>query len=182
MAIIVPGLSDKGAIREFLDRMRVPGVRIDSVEGDARVFSKMKGIARNLERLGFDKVLGLRDCECSDPDEYRTEANRIAKEIRKQGIKVDVQFCIVIHALEAWLLADDTAIEKVIPPKLKLRFSNPEAPCEPKKIMRELFNKAGLDYQTGTKYAPEIAKHSDIKVIARKCPSFRKFQKLVRDP
>lgn len=61
-------------------------------------------------------------------------------------------------------------------------LSDEKAKCEPKKIMRELFNKVGLDYQTGTKYAPEIAKHSDIKVIARKCPSFKEFQKLVRDP
>jgi hypothetical protein len=183
LAIIVPGLSDEGAIKELLKKMRVHGVRVDNAHGDARVFSKMKGLARNLERLGFDKVIGLRDCECSDPSEYRKKANREIKAVRQQGIKkVDVRFCIMVHALEAWLLADESAIKEVIRKELKRSFSNPEAPCEPKKIMKGLFSKAGFYYQTGTKYAPEIAKHSDIKVIAKQCPSFREFQKLVRDP
>jgi hypothetical protein len=82
--------------------------------------------------------------------------------------------------LEAWLLADHKALETVLSrlshPVRLTRERTPEAVSNPKKRLIKLFKeKAGREYNDRVNAEGIMKEVTDLKKIARACPSFARF-------
>ena len=82
--------------------------------------------------------------------------------------------------LEAWLLADHTALETVLsrpsrPVRLG-RIRDPEAESNPKKRLTKIFkDKAGWEYNDRVNAEGIIKAVQDLDKVARACPTFARF-------
>jgi len=126
-----------------------------------------------------EKVVVLLDSHCSDPIEVKKIVRKNEKEVAKE-LSIPVKYGVVIHALEAWLLSDTLALEKVVGGIIR-SIAEPEKDCKPDEIMKDIFRKNNGQYSK-TFHAPKIAHQSDPNEISKKCNSFREFVKLVEDP
>jgi hypothetical protein len=121
------------------------------------------------------KVIICKDSECTDPKEFCRVEEEFKKEF--QGFKIPVQICIVVHALEGWLMADAESLSKFLgDARIKIP-KNSESLCKPKEALMELFRKANRDYIPKRE---KIAEMADIERIAKNNKSFARFRKLLK--
>lgn len=162
-----------------IEKRRVPA-------GDMLSDDKMEGILIPLIRQHPDisKVLIFRDCECAEPKEiqqFHERMRRIEKELRdriRRRIRgVEISYILVIHALEAWLMADGQAVREVLGNDVADRLpANPEHECRPRQLLEWL-----SDLFDHMKHDKELAKRARPEIIKVKCPSFQKLEQALRD-
>jgi hypothetical protein len=84
---------------------------------------------------------------------------------------------IVVQMLEAWLVADPVALERVV--GIKSSFRNPERVRNPKSELQRLLSRR-------TAYTPEVARRLaeqvDLQLLERRCRQFSAFRKALVDP
>jgi len=130
-----------------------------------------------LEHHDLTKVIICRDSECTNPKHIEREFRRGEEEL--QGLKIPVQLCVVVHALEGWLMADAESLSNFLGgPRLLKIPKNSESLCKPKEALRELFRKANRDY-IAQRDCPRIAEMADIKRMAKNNKSFAHFCELL---
>ncbi|MDI6886471.1 MAG: DUF4276 family protein, partial [archaeon] len=119
----------------------------------------------------------LKDSHCSDPQE---KERNLEGRLRDLGVSFDgnISVCIVVHAIESWLLADEDAIGDYLGTKIK-EIHNPENACKPEEILDEIFKKNGREYLKGGEDPREIAKRLRLEKVIKKCPSFIKFKTFI---
>src|SRR5712692_2475002 len=83
---------------------------------------------------------------------------------------LDVRCVVAVPMLEAWLLADENAVQRVCGSSRV--FQNPERIEDPKSELRRLLNQRP--------YTREVARHiaeiADVNLVAKRCPSFQKLR------
>jgi len=132
-----------------------------------------------LKHHDLTKVIICKDSECTDPKEIEREFSDVEKKLQEFKIKIPVQLCIVVHALEGWLMADAESLSKFLgDARIKIP-KNSESLCKPKEALRELFRKANRDY-IAKRDCPKIAEMADIERIAKNNKSFARFRKLLK--
>ena len=94
--------------------------------------------------------------------------------------KRKVFFVCIEEELEAWLLADKTALETVLSKSSRAvrlnRFKNPETIDNPKKRLTKIFKQeAGWEYNDRVNAEGIIKAVSDLKTVAKACPTFSRF-------
>ena len=102
--LIVEGPPNRAFVLELARRLRA-SVKVRMA---GRGWRKIAAYVRELLTSGCDKVMVLLDSHCSDPEAW---LRFISEKLRQQGLGqyIDggrLRLCAVVHALEAWLLAD----------------------------------------------------------------------------
>ena len=71
----------------------------------------MRGFQRGLQGIEASLIIVL-DNDENDPEEFKSQLNNVAD---MNSIQMDYVFCIAIEEIEAWLLGDESAIQKAYP-------------------------------------------------------------------
>jgi hypothetical protein len=135
---------------------------------------------RALRDLGWRRFVISYDADNHDPKERRAEVVRTIAEPAQ--ITEDCCIVIPVQEIEAWILADIEAVSKVFPswrPKPTKR--NPETIASPKEYLESqsrLTNKKPI-YAHAT-HNELVAKHLQLDVVAKRCPSFRPLVAFVK--
>lgn len=165
MGVFVEGPTDEKVVAEVASDLGIPA-DVQSVGGG---FDAAK-INRYRDHHGHDSALVLRDTECGRPDERYRQLRSAGKIAALEG---DAEVCFAECAIEAWLLADASALGTVLdqdvdPPP------DPERLRDPKRKLRQLFRDArGFSSgYNGPKHAPDIAAAMDVDTVAERCESF----------
>lgn len=127
------------------------------------------------------KILICVDSHCTPPEEIQKKAKQMQRTLAKRGLRKPVRYCVIVHALEGWLLADTQALSKFLNVKVNLP-ANPESICKPKDELSGIFRKAGRSDYNPTRDNFKIAELVNLGQLAKGNSSFAKFCKLVKDP
>lgn len=133
MGVIVEGESDEKVIRDITHKLGV-NAEIRRSKRGAKIQSPTKTRSYVLDLLhDCDRIVILKDSHCSDPEE---KESNFEKRLRELGLSLDgnISVCIVVHAIESWLLADEEAISDYLGSKVK-EVHNPENACKPEEIL-----------------------------------------------
>ncbi len=177
MGVIVEGESDEKVIREITHKLGV-NAEIRRSKRGAKIQSPTKTKSYVLDLLhDCDTIIILKDSHCSDPEEI--ESN-FGNRLRELGLSIDgtISVCIVVHAIESWLLADEEAIGDYLSTTIK-EIHNPENACKPEEILDEIFKENNREYLKGGEDPREIAKRLRLERVIKKCPSFIKFKRVL---
>lgn len=162
---------------------------------DCIVRKHFEGRRFSVKRKGYDGCPGLmrkgqRDIRawigqgisrfliCHDSDAHPPKSIRELVKSKIVGTSVATGYCIVVpvQEIEAWLIADETAINEVIP---SFRFEghpNPESIDSPKEwLIRKSRASNGKPLYSPTTFNAAVARRLTFDTVAKKCPSFREF-------
>jgi len=177
IGFIVEGPSDEKVAEELSRKLRIQS-KIKQMHGTINP-KKAKAFADLLLDMDCENVLILKDSHCSDPAKIEKNLrDRLIEESLRDKIDREVKICIVVHAIESWLLADEEAIADYLGSRVK-GINNPENECKPDEVLDEIFRKHGKDYLKGGEAPREIAKRLSLEKVAKKCPSFIKFKTFI---
>jgi hypothetical protein len=181
--LFVEGIYDEGVFIELVQRIvpvrEPPIVRV--CRGVARLMKEFPALLRDLEFAcagrPVDKALVIRDW--AGPDPLAMEARmRAILGSRSYCFPRGVEFCIVRHAIEAWLLADTDAINALAGERRGRSIPEQQGQLEeiddPKEVLSRLLARARLPYDP--KICREIARRANIETLRYRCPSFRAFE------
>lgn len=121
-------------------------------------------------------------CYDSDGSDAEARRQRIARElIRPSG--VTAKFCAVVpvQELEAWFLADLSAIQAVLTGfRPNTSYERPESIADPKEHLNRItrIGNSRPRYSNAL-HNPHFAKHLNIAEVSRKCPSFVPFYRFI---
>ncbi|MBI4481897.1 MAG: DUF4276 family protein [Acidobacteria bacterium] len=182
IGLFVEGRSDKGSIPHLIKGL-VPNAGVEprtATSGDMLSPEKMEGYLIPLTRQHPDvqKVLIVRDCECTDPSVLRPLSARVQSHLSQQFPSLIVRFVLAVHALEAWLMADRTATGQVLGPNVARQLpANPELECRPRQLLEQLSDKFNH-----VRDNERIAGVANVSAIAACSPSFAQLQTALKDP
>jgi hypothetical protein len=177
IGFIVEGPSDEKVVEEICRKLQVqPKIKRMRKAINPR---KAKAFAEFLLGLDCERVIILQDSHCSSPVKVEENLrNRLIEESLKAKMNRAVKICIVVHAIESWLLADEEAIGDYLRSKVRGIY-NPENECKPDVVLDEIFKRYGRDYFKGGEAPREIAKRLSLERVTEKCPSFIKFKTFI---
>ncbi|MBT9159752.1 MAG: DUF4276 family protein [Dehalococcoidia bacterium] len=172
---VVEDNAQEKAVIELTKKMgiRTPGKLIRVMKGN-RLEKGCKHVQDMLSR-GCAKVIVLKDMEGAPRD--------LEERFREKGFPPQARLLVIVREIETWFLADEDALEDYLGIRVK-SFPKPEGIPDPKGKLNHIFEKArgkGSGYHEAGTDPAEIAKRLRLKVVERKCPSFRKFKKEVQD-
>jgi hypothetical protein len=170
IGLILEGKDDEAAIPVLVLRCR-SGIKVITRQCRGTVKGKVVGLVAELNRsYPLERILVVCDADGEKPE-------NVLAGIRKTGIEKNrfpVIPLVIVQMLEAWLLADPEALEKVI--GFRKDFINPERERDPKTTLERLLRQTG-------RYTPaiaaRIAQQIDLKVLRKRCPRFEIFRKAV---
>jgi len=181
LGLFVEGKSDKKAIPILIRKILNTGGKTPAViarlvpRGDMFKAIKVRAYIKRLlnEHPEISKIVVCVDSECTGPQEIEQEVRKVKQHLLR--LKVNLQYVVIVHALEAWLAADPKALRKVtghtgIIPNL-------QGECRPAQVLERIVKNFRK-----TEHAPRLAQYSDVKVIASRNSSFREFRRAVTDP
>jgi len=183
VALVVEGNYDEDVLKTLIQRIR---------EGPVDVHSRPCGgplpgrYVRRLNELqydaNFEKALVVSDAHGKRPEVFRVELER---EIQNRQFPFPVHFVVILQELEAWLLADHSALNAVARARGGVATFgpltvSPEQNMDPKRELRRLLATASIPYTRPV--AREIAESANLQTIEYWCPSFRRFRQVVIDP
>ena len=123
----------------------------------------------------WDLVPKYTNCDC-----IVEERNLIRQQLIDKNIPLDnVEFIGIVHELESWLIADVTAIERILSTPTHLvsidNIRHPDREVNPKKKLRRLFNQhRGSDYNdldSAIRIIKQVQRPRDMRQSA----TFRRF-------
>ncbi len=120
-----------------------------------------------------DKALVIRDADNKDPAEL---IERMQSKISGRTYPFPVKLLVAVQELEAWLLADESAISAVTG-KRALIVQNPENLSDPKEKLKKVLSEAWISYTD--EIARKIAANVKVETIESRCPSFQEFREAV---
>lgn len=170
IGLILEGKDDEAAIPVLVRKCR-PGVKVVTRQCRGTVKGKVLGLVAELRRsYSTERILVVCDADGEEPE-------NVLEGIRKTGIdsrSLPVIPIVIVQMLEAWLLADPLALEKVI--GVAKDFKNPEQERDPKAVLERLLRRT-------TRYTPgiaaRIAQVLDIEVLRDRCPRFEIFRRAI---
>ena len=102
----------------------------------------MRGFQRSLKGIEASLIIVL-DNDDNDPEEFKNRLNSVAD---MNSIEMDHVFCLAIEEVEAWLLGDESAIQKAYPEykKSALHDYNQDSICGTWEVLADVVYKGGL--------------------------------------
>ena len=182
-AVLAEDKSDAEALAVLVKRIRGAGnisVKKKGYGGCGELCRKVGTQILDFQTQGITHFVICHDSDDNDPHMIREKV--------KQSIAshVDLSSCIFqiivpIQEFEAWIIADEHAIEKVIP-SLKIRqVPHPEQTRSPKEwlISQSRLGRSKPLY-VPTIWNDKVAKYLDIDKVGLKCPSFKELVDFIR--
>jgi hypothetical protein len=171
IALIVEGIYDDAVYPVLLRRCR-SGVSPVTLVCNGPVMGKFSSLVADLDRSRrpIEKVIVISDADGRKPEVLEREFKR-----RLVGThRFNVVPIIVVEALEAWLIADPSALKRTA--GITSTHTNPEKVRQPKTELIRLLRRT-------TRYTPELARRIaedvDLKILEQRCPRFAGFRKAV---
>jgi hypothetical protein len=176
--IVVEGPCDQLVLKELLPKCLGANCEIES-----RAWGTSGGVARKFcnslnefKYLGVDKAFVVRDSDGKDPSALK--ANMQAR-IGNRQYPFPVNFIVIVQELEAWLLADENAISKVVSRPVRRQPDPIEDIASPKERLKRILSPSVV-------YTREVARSIaaaivDIGRVADRCPVFKTFWHHVSD-
>lgn len=121
-----------------------------------------------------EKVIVLVDSHCC-PDPSSVQSQFVPSSSNSR-----VHVCVVVHALESWLLGDSQALARRLRASRIRTPTNPESFCQPEEELERLFQIHGKIY-IKRRDPRLIASDLRVNVVSRRCRSFRRFIDLLQD-
>ena len=97
---------------------------------------------------------------------------RMRRELAGHRYGFPVEPLVIVQELEAWLLADEQALQNVV--GIRMLFRSPEDFKDPKRELERLLSQGNKVYTPAL--AGRIADTIRIPILSKRCPSFVKFQ------
>lgn len=147
----------------------------------------MRGFQRALQGIEASLIIVL-DNDDKDPEEFRKQLINVAE---KNAIKMDYVFCLAIEEVEAWLLGDESAIQKAYPQykKTVLHDYVQDSICGTWEVLADVIYKGGvreikkrrMSYMEIGKLKSEWAEKIGCQMVYEdnKSPSFKFFYEVV---
>lgn len=179
--LVVEGNDDKTALTELIQKCARTGVDVVSrtCGGKAQLMKKFLGHLEEFRHTkkgsNLNKALIIRDADNKGPGEL---INRMQSKISNRHYPFPVKLLVIVQELEAWLLADETAVS-LVTGKTTPAIPNPEGLSDPKQRLRNVLSKAKISYTA--EIARKIAARAKIEILESRCPSFREFREAVID-
>lgn len=117
-----------------------------------------------------------RDCPVARRESI---VSRIVRPSMTEGV-----FCalVPVQEIEAWILADLKAVTQIIKGWVPDKdICQPERIDDPKEYLEKLSRKQQRPRYAHAVHNPKIAKHLDLGIVERKCPSFKPLAEFVRN-
>ncbi len=179
--LVVEGIFDRDALETLIRRIVTESqvTVLTLVAGDKkRLMRNFAGLLESFrwanEGSPVDKALVVRDSNGEDP------AGVLAKlqtRLKTRSYGFPVEPLMIIQALEAWFLADETAIKQLTKQK-RAQNRNPEGISGPKEALKARLAAAKILYTPVV--ARALAEEINLDKVARRCSSFRLFRDSLR--
>ncbi|WP_368220404.1 DUF4276 family protein [Aeromonas sp. R7-2] len=166
--------SPRAAINEIIVKSQEETkyyVLIRDSSSDSRVVSDVKDNIYNLQKEGFEKVIGLRDLYPIALDELKDVEGASNYVIPKNSI--DFNIVIAVREIETWFLAEINHYEKIhnalnlgeIKNKLNIDLAsiNTEIIEHPSSMLHEIYNLVGFAYKKSRKHVERTVNALDME-------------------
>jgi hypothetical protein len=184
--IIVEGEYDSAVFDAIIRRLTSPDVHIKPFvcRGKTNLMTEFPGLLRAFEYEvagnPVEMAIVIRDADGRDPSEVEAKM-RMRIQGRNYPFPLNVRFYAVQKAMDAWLLADATAISAAVQGKggkpLTKSHDDPESLLDPKEWFRKLLTDHRATYTA--EICREIAQKTDLKLLSQRCRRFPAFEELV---
>ena len=174
---VIPILAVRVIGTEFPDLELSPDSTLRPRKRGHGFIKELPTFARQLCADGASVVVAVVDTDNTRINERRDLLRQAKQRCADLGIPVCIADGLAVRALEAWLLADERAIETVFDGDLaQIRFPNPEVEQMPKetlnKIVRTLTNGNEVTFAT---FANELAEAIRLNILRQRCSQFDEF-------
>ena len=161
IGFVVEGPTDKAFIMGICNKLGLRCKRPRIMRGNKP--KKARAMAENLHNAGAEKVIVLKDMR-SSPGLLRQ---------MERSIRNTAELVVVKPMIEAWLLADPEAVEKVLGHKPRIR--NPEECENPVDELDRTAMRCGRRYLKSTKLVRRIVEEMDLEGARERCSSLDLF-------
>lgn len=182
LGIFVEGPSDRTTIPILLGKMTQETVHVRIVaQGDMLNVDEMSRqiVALKQTQPDVNKVFVFRDSEGTDPDVTYKQTLAPRAELSDKYPSLKIEYIIVDHSLEGWLLCDLVAVKQVLGSNAKVRIhGNPDNNPRPAKLLERVFKANGKEYRKTT-HNQRIATLVTPKTVRASSPTFDRLINLV---
>lgn len=175
-AVLGEDRSDAETLATLVRRIRPNvGVKKKGFNSCAELVRKGARVLVALASDGVDRFVVCHDADGPDPTIKRDLVEK--QVVQRSGLEIPICIVIPVQEIEAWIIADELAIQKVI-----LGFSlspvlHPETIQSPKEwLERESRGNNSKPRYSHATHNPRVAEHLDLNKVAGKCPSFKAFR------
>jgi Domain of unknown function (DUF4276) len=134
-------------------------------------------VIRDFAVRGATRFIVCHDADHADPLEIRESVRRT---LARDGCgRCDCEIVVPVQELEAWIIADENAITKVISSLKIPNERSPERIDNPKEWLRKRSIKRSKPIYVPSIHNERIAHYIDLTTLERKCPSFRPLKAFV---
>lgn len=190
IALFVEGRSDKDTIpllakKILATRSKPPALEVRTIRrGNMFKARKVAEHVRVLSRKhqNLSKILICVDSHCTSENQMAGRVREVERELESMKVPVPPRFCLVVHALEGWLMAAPQALSSYLQVSGGLSITQAMAfDCKPKEVLSEVFARVGrtFDYMRDD---PAIAELADPDEMSKLSPSFAAFKQHLLDP
>jgi hypothetical protein len=174
--LIVEGNYDKQIIQPLIQKilLRKHNCICRVTFGNPRLLQKYPGFLEEFKYKMVNKAIIIKDTDLK-PAEKLLQQMKSKKPNRDYPFPI--YFCVVKKEIEAWLLADEQAISKVVGKQVPRIKGNLEDINDPKGRLQRILSKANINYTE--KIAGKIALEADINIIEHRCSYFKIFRESV---
>lgn len=165
-------------VRRILGDMSAPLFR-KGFSGCGELCRKAKSHINSFRDRGADRFIVCHDADRRDPSEVRKQ---VAQQVFGRN-EPPADSCIVVpvQEIEAWIIADEAAVARVIPSLTIPETRHPEHREDPKEWLEDQSKvKTARPLYAHATHNPHVAKHIDLPMLARKCPSFQHLVNFVQ--
>lgn len=160
-------------VRRRLNDDRMP-IKKKGYGGCAALCRKGARDIRTWAAAGVARVIVCHDSDGKPVDEVRR--NVIDRVIKPSGFPGVHCIVIPVEEIEAWMIADEAAINAVIPSFRFKGHDNPQSIASPKEWLRDQSRASnGKPLYSPATFNPAVAMRLDLDRVAKKCPSLREF-------
>ena len=172
LAIFVEGPSDREPHKHFLRELGHASIqdRIDArvvPQGDMLNAGTMQRHIQAVLHLHPDisHVLVLRDSESVATGRTRGRMRPAERELRRRFPDLGIDYVVVDHSIEGWLLCDTEALRAVLGPRARIDVQgNPDQHPRPAELMKRVFRENGKKFWK-TRDNPRIAEAANVERI-----------------
>jgi len=157
-------------------------IRPKGYEGWSEMFRNGRKDVSALAELGCRRFIVCFDSDGHDPG---VRKKKIMNEIiRPSGVKKPVCALVPVEEIEAWILADISAVAKILKSWRPFKeIVNPEKISSPKERLKKLCRdrKTRKERYQKTIHNEKVAEYLDLDVLHKKCASFRFLSDFVKN-